>query len=131
MGCLFYAKFSNSLTNIVPIKFWQCPKVNLIFPMMASLLKLVVEVSFVHWTMASGNGVNTARIASLLVPYSTYTHIIQWKFGWNSKNFETYQNGDRSQVLSRVPIMPIMCIWISYWHFLSIDTATMMGNFPS
>ena len=60
------------------------------------------------------------------LPYSTYMHSIQWKFGWNSKNFGTYRNEERSPVLA---IMPIMCIWISYWHFLSIDTATMMGNF--
>ena len=57
-----------------------------------------------------------------------HMHSIQWKFGWNSKNFGTYRNEERSPVLA---IMPIMCIWISYWHFLSIDTATMMGNFPS
>ena len=60
------------------------------------------------------------------LPYSTYMHSIQWKFGWNSKNFGTYRNEERSPVLA---IMPITCIWISYWHFLSIDTATMMGNF--
>ena len=55
-----------------------------------------------------------------------HMHSIQWKFGWNSKNFGTYRNEERSPVLA---IMPITCIWISYWHFLSIDTATMMGNF--
>ena len=46
---------------------------------------------------------------SFWVPYSKDTHTIQSEFGY-SKNFETYQNGERSKILNRVPIMPIMCI---------------------